>query len=108
MIDIKFFIRNDDVVEFKICGHAEYDEYGRDIVCASVSVLVINTINSIEQFTDDKFITRIDEKDGLIEFKLSEQASSSTNLLLNSLKLGLSEITNEYNEYICFREYKIK
>ena len=29
-------------------------EEGQDIVCAAVSVLVINTVNAIEQFTDDR------------------------------------------------------
>ena len=30
-------------------------ENGEDIVCAAVSVLVINTLNSIERFTDDEY-----------------------------------------------------
>ena len=33
---------------FKVLGHAGFDDKGKDIVCAAVSVLVINTINSIE------------------------------------------------------------
>ena len=33
--------------DFLCSGHAGYDDYGKDIVCASVSVLVINTINSL-------------------------------------------------------------
>ena len=32
---------------FNCIGHAQYGEPGEDIVCAAVSVLVINTINSI-------------------------------------------------------------
>ena len=47
MIDVTLF-QNDsgDYVGFRMTGHAEYAEYGSDIVCAAVSVLVINTINS--------------------------------------------------------------
>ena len=37
---------------FDMSGHAGYDDIGKDIVCAAVSVLVINTLNSIERFTD--------------------------------------------------------
>ena len=33
---------------FDMSGHAGYDDIGKDIVCAAVSVLVINTLNSIE------------------------------------------------------------
>lgn len=32
----------------EITGHAESGEYGFDVVCASVSTLAINFINSIE------------------------------------------------------------
>ena len=38
---------SDQFVGFEFDGHAEADEYGRDIVCAAASVLSINTINSI-------------------------------------------------------------
>ena len=39
-------------VGFKSAGHAGYAEEGSDIICSAISVLTINTINSIEQFTD--------------------------------------------------------
>ena len=38
-------------VGFSIKGHAGYAEHGQDIICAAVSVLAQNTVNSIEQFT---------------------------------------------------------
>ena len=34
-------------------GHAGYEKAGKDIVCSAVSMLVINTINGIDQFTED-------------------------------------------------------
>ena len=45
---------DDNYKEIECNGHAGYAEYGEDIVCAAVSVLTINTINSIEQLTKDK------------------------------------------------------
>ena len=42
---------------FECNGHADFAAYGKDVVCAALSVLTINTINSIDQLTDD----RIDE-----------------------------------------------
>ena len=36
-----------------IKGHAGYAEEGYDIICAAVSALTVNTINSIEQFTEE-------------------------------------------------------
>ena len=31
----------------EITGHANFDDYGKDIVCASVSSIVITTVNGI-------------------------------------------------------------
>ena len=42
MITIK---RNNNKIV--ISGHALYDEYGKDIVCASVSSIIYTTINGI-------------------------------------------------------------
>ena len=54
-----------------ICmGHAGYAENEPDIVCAAVSVLVINTINAIEQFTDVEVSLESDERDGSLEYKI--------------------------------------
>ena len=42
MIKIKIL---KDYIEVK--GHANYDDFGKDIVCASVSSIVITTVNAI-------------------------------------------------------------
>ena len=47
-------------------GHAGFDQSGRDIVCAAISILVINTINSIEELAAEKIIVDADEKAGTI------------------------------------------
>ena len=52
MITITVKKRNGNYLEFVSKGHAGYAEEGQDIVCAAVSVLVINTVNSLE--TDRK------------------------------------------------------
>ena len=40
------------MIGFHVEGHAGYADYGQDIVCSAVSVLVINCINSIDELTD--------------------------------------------------------
>ncbi len=83
-------------------GHAEYDDPGKDIVCAAVSALVINTINSIEHFTDDETSCISDEESGTITFRFSKIPSHDAALLLDSMILGLGEIedNSEYKSYI--------
>ena len=65
MINVQAKKENGHYKSFHINGHAMYAEAGSDIVCAAVSALVINTINSIEEFTDDPFTC--DCRDGMIE-----------------------------------------
>ena len=81
-----------------ILGHANYDEYGKDIVCAAVSGLVLNTINSIEAFTEDKFSCAQDEKSGLVEFIIVSEVSKESALLMDSLFLGLQNIQHDYGK----------
>ena len=47
-----------------ISGHALFDDYGKDIVCASVSSIVITSINGILRI-DDKAISYKLYDDGL-------------------------------------------
>ena len=103
MTDIVVFKKKklDYYVGFELSGHAGYAKRGEDIVCAAMSVLTINTINSIEKFTDDKFVLKQNERTGFINFKLKGKPSDDTSLLLKSMILGLTEIVKEYgDEYI--------
>ncbi len=85
-----------DYTGFTFLGHAGYAEHGSDIVCAAVSVLVINTLNSIEAFTKDVPAVRMEEKEGRIECRFLERVSKETVLLLDSMVLGLRGIEKEY------------
>nr|WP_296011155.1 ribosomal-processing cysteine protease Prp [uncultured Blautia sp.] len=85
---------------FLMQDHAGYAESGSDIVCAAASALAQNAVNSIEQFTDDAFTVDVDELSGRLEVNLEPGYSKETELLLNSLILGLQGIEEEYMEYI--------
>jgi uncharacterized protein YsxB (DUF464 family) len=102
MIKVSIYKNADQLITgFSLSGHADYSEYGSDIVCSAVSALVINTINSVEQFSSDRFRLEQDEKKGYIEFHVISPISNNTILLLNSLVLGLQGIAEEYtNKYI--------
>lgn len=86
---------NGVVIGFDAWDHAGYANAGEDIICAAVSALVLNTINSIEAFTSDVFTADVKEEDGRIEFRLKQKPSDDATLLLKSLILGLQGIENE-------------
>ena len=80
-------------------GHALYDEPGSDIICAAVSALMINTANSIEQFTEDNLVIEEGgEEGGYLMLRLDGEISGSSALLMKSLMLGLHSIEETYGE----------
>jgi uncharacterized protein YsxB (DUF464 family) len=79
-------------------GHAGYDEFGYDIVCAAVSVLTTNAVNSIEAFTEDPFEVEQREDGGYLKLILDGVPSGETALLMDSLILGMQGIQEEYGE----------
>lgn len=83
---------------FRCLGHAGYAKHGSDIICAAVSALVLNTINSIEAFTADKFSCSQEENSGLIEFIIVSEISRDATLLMDSLFLGLKGIEHDYGK----------
>ena len=82
----------------ELSGHAGYAESGRDIVCAAVSALVLNMANSVEAFTEDGFEGEMDEQTGAFSFHFTAEISPESQLLMNSLVLGLRNIEKEYGE----------
>ena len=76
-------------VGFKSAGHAGYAEEGSDIICSAISVLTINTINSIEQFTDAVYDMSVDEEEASIDYIVTSNISDTTQVLLDALELGL-------------------
>ena len=39
----------------RVHGHAMYDDFGKDIVCSSVSSIIITTVNGIYEIDKDAF-----------------------------------------------------
>lgn len=89
---------NDKLIGFKCDGHANYSYFGNDIVCAAVSVLTINTINSLEVIAHKQ--VDVFEEDGYIEYRIRGKPSVQSNILLQSAKLGYESIADEYKKYV--------
>ncbi len=85
----------DNLITIK--GHAGYDDKGKDIVCASVSSIVITTINGIIEINPDA-IDYSDLDNELIIRKLKED--ETVNKLLNNMILLLENLEKDYKDYI--------
>ena len=91
---IKVEIENNKI---EIKGHAYYDDYGKDIVCASVSSIVITTINAIIEF-DPESIYYEDLNNRILIKKLKDD--DITNKLINNMIELLEELEKSYKDNI--------
>ena len=98
MIQIEVKKQKDNIVGFHIEGHAFFAESGNDIVCAAVSALAINCVNSIEEFTDCDFSVGSDEERGMIDFELTGTKSKEAELLVRSALFGFQKIQDSYGD----------
>lgn len=87
---IKVYVKKNNIV---ITGHAEFNDYGSDIVCASASSIVITSINACLNI-DAKSIVYKNELD-----KLTIDIKSDNGVILkildNMLNM-LSELARDY------------
>ena len=101
MIEVFVKTENDRIISVESKGHAGFARRGKDIVCSAVSILMINTVNSIKSFTEDEIGVKSDQEKGRISISLPKEYSEATELLLKSMLLGLSGIEEEYPKNLC-------
>ena len=106
MISVVITKQNNKYCSISLDGHANFAEHGQDIVCAAVSALVINTFNSIEQFTEDNFLCEAAEEDGHLVMTFPEDVSDKSQLLLDAMLLGLENIQQQYGDEYMSLLYK--
>lgn len=92
MIKVSIKKENDLVKQIKITGHANYDEYGKDIVCASCSSILITTVNAI--LSIDKDAICYSDK---TNFELNVLKDNEiVNKLINNMVSLLNELECDY------------
>ena len=92
MIKIKVGKKN-----ISILGHADYDDFGKDIICASVSSIVMCSIEAIANF-DVKAIDIKQSKDKL-DIIINKQDNITQKLITNMLNC-LKELEKKYPQNI--------
>ena len=81
----------------KISGHANYDDFGKDIVCASVSSIITTVVNCIMNI-DESSITYSDDGNLITITKI--HSNNVVDTLLNTMIEMLKDLENQYNKNI--------
>ena len=96
---------NINTYSFEAKGHAEYDEYGKDIVCAAVSILVVTLANRLNELKVKNLEISLIPGD----FKVSCQAHVCDFLVRDTFEfvlMGMSLINTEHPECVAMEAPK--
>ena len=97
MIHVKVEKAHAKYKKIAILGHAMYDDYGKDIVCAGVTALMRTLVKSIEDLTEDEIEYEISSGKVDIHYRNLLEKSRT---LVDSFFVGVCMIANEYPEYV--------
>lgn len=100
MIKVKVVKEKELFKKITMMGHANYDDYGKDIVCSSASSIVITTINGILEICPN-FLTIIEEKD-VMTIEILKQDEVCMKLIGNMISL-LEELSKSYPKNITIK-----
>ncbi len=95
---IKVIIKQNHI---EISGHAMYDDYGKDIVCASVSTIAITSVNAILKL-DNKAIS-YKEKEGFLSIDILKDTKETNVIILNMIDM-LKDLAKQYEKNIKINE----
>jgi len=91
---IKVNIKNKEII---ITGHAGFADYGKDIVCASVSSIIITSVNACLRI-EEKSLDYREDKDKLTIHILSN--NKNVLLIMENMIAELEELSLTYKKNI--------
>lgn len=97
MVTVKVFCSKDKISRITVSGHAEYGEYGKDLVCAGASSITIGALNALDQlFKNDCELELLENK---ISIKV-KNFKDDLNIVLKSMVIQLETMAESYPENI--------
>ena len=97
MINVKIEKENAKYKKITVLGHAMYDDYGKDIVCAAVSSITTTTVNGILALNKNSLSYMVSKKGLSIDIKNTDE---TTQILIGNMVSLLKELEINYPENI--------
>ena len=101
MIKVKLTKNNNYYKRIIITGHANYDDFGKDIVCAAVSSTVITSVNSCLAIDNESI--SYEEKMQVLA-KLFSEDDEVTTKIIDVMITNLYELEKAYPKNIKIKE----
>ena len=97
MIKVKLEKEKAKYKKITITGHALYDDYGKDIVCAAVSSIVTTTVNGILALNKGSLSYMVSKLGMKIDIKNDDK---TTQILIKNMISLLKELERKYPDNI--------
>lgn len=102
MVKVSFYYQKDNIVKTEVQGHACFDQFGKDIVCAGISAVVFGTLNALDQLINQEEI-KIDQTDNKIVITVL-QPNNNNQMILKTMLWQLKTISDQYRKNITIKE----
>lgn len=105
MIKAKFYFNDNGVFGMEVDGHAGYAEKGKDIVCASASILTQTLIATIESCNESKAFSskpklKVEDGHAVIRCRPKDYWMESVNNMLATIEVGFKLLAQEYPQCV--------
>lgn len=102
MITVEILRKKGNIINFSVKGHANADEYGKDIVCASISILTQTSVLALYELLDIDVVYEMDDGWLYCEIpKISDDAlREKVNLILDTMVLGVKGTMQMYSKFV--------
>ena len=106
MIKVTIKTKKDKIVLISVEGHANFADFGKDIVCAGVSAVIIGGINAFEKETINKQVyCHVDEN--IAKIKVEDYDSKYLQEKLAVIVKQLASIEDAYPKNVKIKKEEI-
>ncbi len=112
MIKVKIFKNDGFIQRYSMLGHAGFDVYGQDIVCAAISILGHTALRSLVDvcgLNENEISYKVDEDTGFLDVKIlinfDDIRIKDTQVVFNTLIVGIKSLVESYPKYVTL-EYR--
>ena len=102
MIKIKINKSNNKYSSLEVSGHSNYDEHGKDIVCAGVSAVVVGGLNALTNENKKKVSCKM--SDGYVNVDVLDIENERLQLIMGVIIIQLRTIEESYKKYVKISE----
>ncbi|MCL6428653.1 hypothetical protein LT335_00192 [Spiroplasma sp. JKS002669] len=102
MVKTNFYYQKDQIVKVEVSGHSNFDQVGKDIICAGISAIVFGTLNALDNLVSQQEVKIVEPKTKVIIEVL--KPSDNNQMILQTMFWQLKTISNQYRKNIIIKE----